>query len=146
MIYLISKINIKYHKHNENIAMHARKLHDQDVFIPHKHNPFDIPHKELQLEVFLEDLNAMQRSNIGIVSLPIGKDCSSELGWYAGNSKYVSALIIGDEWFTAKEQFESLERDWMLKGFLSDVTTNDPEVFKMLKKDPILQQKSVYIK
>jgi hypothetical protein len=145
MIYLISKINVKAHAHNENIAKRATVLHKQGVFIPHKHNPFDVPHKEMQLEVFQEDLNAMQQSSIGIVSLPIGKDCSSELGWYAGNSKYVSALIIGDEWYTAKEQFESLENDWMLKGFLSDVTTDDIEVFKMLKNDPILQYKSVFI-
>lgn len=145
MIYLISKIKPSVHKHNENIASYASKLHNQTVFIPHKHNPFDVPHKEMQLEVFQEDLNAMQQSSIGIVSLPIGKDCSSELGWYAGNSKYVSALIIEDEWFTAREQFESLEKDWMLKGFLSDVTTNDLEVFALIKKDPILQHKAVLL-
>ena len=146
MIYLISKIKKTVHLHNEKIAEYASNLYNQNVFIPHKHNPFDIPHKEMQLEVFNEDLNAMQQSTMGIVSLPIGKDCSSELGWYAGNSKYVSALIISDEWFTSMEQFKSLESDWMLKGFLSDVSTDDLDVFNLLKKDPILQYKAVYLK
>lgn len=145
MIYLISRIKPEAHGHNERIAECASELYKQSVFIPHKHNPFNTPHKKIQLDVFNEDLNAMQQSNIGVVCLPIGNDCSGELGWYAGNSKYVSAVIIDTDKFSAKEQFESLESDWMLKGFLSDVTTNSIEVFESLKKDPILQYKAVLI-
>lgn len=144
MIYLISKIKESAHAHNEFIADAASRLFEQSVFIPHKHNPYDIPHQELQLEVFLEDYNAMKQSSMGVVSLPIGKDCSSELGWYSGNSKYVTALLIDSPWVSAEKQFESLERDWMLKGFLSDVITNNKVVYEKLKKDSILQYKVVF--
>ena len=56
-------------------------------------NPYNLRHDKLSVGVFNMDYDAMKESDFGIVSLPIGEDCSSEIGWYAGNSKPIYCII-----------------------------------------------------
>jgi len=41
---------------------------------------------------------------------------------------------------------QQLSQDWMTKGFLSEVLTDDKNVFDVLSKDPILGNKLTLIK
>lgn len=141
MIYLISKIDKTAHKHNECISAISSNYFNSQVFIPHKHNPFDTPHNELEFQVFNEDLNVMKRSDIAVVSLPIGRDCSAEIGWFCGANKYVCTFVIETPYFSIEEQVALLKRDWMTKGFLSEVFVDDIKSFNDLSNDPILGNK-----
>ena len=88
----------------------------------------------------------MKRATIAVVALPIGCDCSGEIGWFAGANKYVCSFIINTPTFTAKEQIQSLKRNWMIKGFLSEVLVYTLEDFEELKLDPILGNKVTLVK
>lgn len=84
------------------------------------------------------------KSSYGVVSLPIGEDCSSEIGWYHGNGKPVIAVItdtgVGE---SPKEQYDNICRDWMVKGFLTKVMTNSYDVVSLILHDDILKNKLV---
>jgi nucleoside 2-deoxyribosyltransferase len=141
MIYLISKISKHAHRHNECIAAIASDYFKQGVFIPHEHNPFDIDHDKLEFQVFNEDLNQMKRAEIAVACLPIGNDCSGEIGWFAGANKYVCTFIIDTGHIPINDQITQLQKDWMTKGFLSEVFVQDKKIYDLLKEDKIIGNK-----
>jgi len=145
MIYLISRISPDAHAHNQYVANTASVLFDDEVFIPHLHNPFNTPHEKLQFEVFNTDLSAMKQSNIAVVSLPVGSDCSGEVGWFSGSGKYCCSILIGTPTCPIQTQVENLKVRWMIKGFLSEVFVADKDVYEYLSNDPIISNKVTLI-
>jgi nucleoside 2-deoxyribosyltransferase len=137
--YLVSKIKESQHRHNESLA----KFISGHSFIPHLNNPFNILHSKLEYSVFKMDLDAMIDSDFGAVSLPIGSDCSAEIGWFCGNNKPVYAYIYDSGYgMSCEDQYKNLSSRWMVKGFLTGVVVIDnQEVFDLAKEDPILKDK-----
>lgn len=142
MIYLISRISVEAHKHNLFIAEYAAKIFNDDVFVPHLHNPFNIQHHDLEQEVFDIDLTAMKASKMAAVAFPVGSDCSGEIGWFAGCNKPCCALIIESPSIPIDVQLFNLRRSWMLKGFINEVLTDNGRAFEILRNDPIVGQKT----
>jgi nucleoside 2-deoxyribosyltransferase len=132
--YLISRISKDAHLHNEAIS---RLIKDQgdEVFVPHQFNPTHIPHREMSDEVFRYDLQQMKLADYAVVSLPIGKDCASEIGWFHGANKPVKVYLIDSSFgLTASEQYESMNNDWMLKGFVTSIVVSCPDLMLRIKK------------
>lgn len=150
--YLIGRVHPSCHDHNDEIAELAEGPNlIKYVFQPHWYAPNDIPHEQFPKEVADEDIDQMERADIGIVALPIGVDCGSEIGWFAGKGKPVVAII--HNWSdpvtnrhapSRKAQWESLQRHWMVKTFLTKVIIVGDEL-TVDKADPILFDKTVYI-
>ena len=141
--YLVSKIKQSQHKHNEALADYVKG----NGFIPHLNNPFNIPHEKLEESVFEVDLNAMEEADFGVVSLPIGSDCSAEVGWFCGNGKPVFAYLYDSGYgYSCREQYENLKTRWMVKGFLTGViVVGDAELYQEVCNDPILRGKVSYV-
>jgi len=137
--YLVSKIKQKQHRHNESLS----EFISGHCFLPHLHNPFNILHSKLEHSVFQMDLDAMTTADFGIVSLPIGSDCSAEIGWFCGNDKPVYAYIYDSGYgMSCEDQYKNLSSRWMVKGFLTGVVVvNNQEVFELVQQDPILKDK-----
>jgi len=137
--YLVSKIKESQHKHNESLA----NFISGHCFVPHLHNPFNMVHSQLEHSVFQMDLDAMIDADFGAVALPIGADCSAEIGWFCGNDKPVHAYIYDSGYgMSCEDQYENLASKWMVKGFLTScVVVDNEEVFEMIKLDPILKDK-----
>jgi len=137
--YLVSRIKESQHKHNESLE----EFISGKGFVPHLHNPFNILHSKLEHSVFQMDLDAMIDADFGAVSLPIGEDCSAEIGWFCGNSKPVYAYIYDSGYgISCEDQYHNLSSMWMVKGFLTGVVVVDnQEVFDLVKEDPILKEK-----
>jgi len=92
------------------------------------------------------DLDAMVEADFGAVALPIGEDCSAEIGWFCGNAKPVFAYIYDSGYgASCEEQYQNLSSMWMVKGFLTRVVVvDDKRVFELVKQDPILKDKAEY--
>jgi len=137
--YLVSQIKEAQHRHNESLE----EFISGKGFVPHLHNPFNILHSKLEHSVFQMDLDAMEEADFGAVSLPIGTDCSAEIGWFCGNGKPVYAYIY-DSGFGAscEEQYANISSMWMVKGFLTGVVVIDSQdIFELVQQDPILKDK-----
>ena len=63
-----------------------------------------------------------------------GRDCAWEAGFYANSNKPLVVFV--------DDQLEWL-RDWMVKGGIDYVITNNPVTEGILKKDPILKYKEI---
>lgn len=129
-VYLIARISPDAHSWNDAVC---DSLDDRfEVFKPQEHNPFNTDHRDLQQDVFDVDLAAMERSQIGLVLPPYGRDCAWEVGWYAHSEKPVVAYV---------ETNTGWLRDWMVKGGLDQVFTPKHWMFDLLRKDNILADK-----
>lgn len=128
--------------HSNFIGKKAQLFFKEKVFFPHKNNPINIPHDKLDIDVFYLDVWTMKQSNRAVVFFPIGKDCSSEIGWFAGANKYICIFLIKSSFFSIKEQLDSLLTSWMLKGFIDEIFVEDTLAYKLLKKDNILKHKT----
>lgn len=74
----------------------------------------------------------MKWCDAGIVSLPIGNDCSSEIGWFAGARKPVYVII------ETLEEYDEIKGDWMVKGFLTGAIIKK-SILKTILTDKILK-------
>lgn len=133
-VYLIARISEDAHPWNNEICSQIKK--PIDVFKPQDHNPWNKQHETFSKNVFEIDLKAMEDSHFGLALPEFGSDCSWECGWYSNSHK---PLI-----FFVDTQLEWL-RNWMVKGGISYVTTNNKETFKILKKDPILKSAEIIL-
>ena len=141
--YLVSKIKQTQHRHNESLAAFI----SGDCFVPHLNNPFNVLHSELEQSVFQMDLDAIEDADFGAVSLPIGSDCSAEVGWFCGNNKPVYAYIYDSGYgMSCEDQYKNLSSRWMVKGFLTGViVVGALEIYNKISKDPILKGKVSYV-
>ncbi len=131
-VYLSARISKDAHEWNDKVCNSLTS--PISVFMPQKHNPWNMPHEEFPKEVYDEDIAAMRESHIGLLLPEYGKDCAWEVGWYSNSKKPMIIFIEGQlKWL----------RDWMVKGGLDYVITNSSKTWLILKKDPILKQKKI---
>jgi nucleoside 2-deoxyribosyltransferase len=131
-IYLCARISKDAHKWNEKVCGSLKS--PISVFMPQKHNPWNIKHEEFPKEIYDMDLAAMKESDICLLLVPYGKDCAWEIGWYTNSNKPVIAFINSElEWL----------RDWMVKGGIDYIVTTNSKTWKKLILDPILKYKKI---
>ncbi len=131
-MYLIAKIWKEVQDWNEEICSF---LHDTiDVFMPHRYNPFHLPPHEIPLDVFDKDMSEIRSSDFGLILPPYGNDCAYEVGVYNGMGRPVIAFT--------RHHTKWLD-DWMVKGGISCVVTDDKKTYKALKNDHVLSKKQV---
>jgi nucleoside 2-deoxyribosyltransferase len=131
-VYLSARISRDAHLWNDTVCKHLKRPFE--VFIPQIHNPWNISHEKFPKAVFEMDLNAMESSHIGLLLPEYGRDCAWEAGWYAKSDK---PLVV----FTS-DQTRWL-RDWMVKGGVDFVVTDNLNTLDILKQDPILDRRKV---
>lgn len=133
-MYLIAKVWEEHQPWNEEVCSF---LHEQiDIFMPHRFNPYELSPDEIPLAVYRQDLEEIMSSDFGLILPPYGNDCSYEVGVYTGMGKPVIAFTRNEtEWF----------KDWMVKGGITCVVTDNPEMYDMLLKDPMLGKSRVEI-
>ncbi len=134
-VYLSARISSDAHAWNNTVC----GLLDErfTVFKPQEHNPYNVDHRELELKVYEMDLEAMGRSDMGLLLPPYGRDCAWEVGWYSHSSKPLVVYVETDTGWL---------RDWMLKGGVDKVLTSQPWMYEILKNDPILGVKCSLLK
>ncbi len=133
-IYVIARISENAHLWTDKICS---QLDDSfKIFSPKDHNPWEKRHEKFGKNVFDVDLKAMKNSHMGLMLPEYGRDCAWEAGWYANSKKPVVAFVDSQmEWL----------RDWMVKGGLNYVVTNNPSTYRILKKDPILKHRKIIL-
>lgn len=134
-IYLIARISKDAHDWNNKIAdsLDQEKI---EIFKPHEHNPWNHRHETFAKDVFDTDMDAIKKSHIGLCLPEFGNDCSWECGWYSNSKK---PLVVFVDHQTA------WLRDWMIKGGINFVVTNNNDTFEKLKNDPILKYKTIIL-
>lgn len=133
-IYLSARISKDAHKWNNTVcdSLDSRI----EVFKPHENNPYNLDHRQFEKAVYEKDLEAMKESNIGLLLAPYGRDCAWEIGWYSNSGKPVVAYVENEtDWL----------RDWMIKGGLTKVITSNKDTYEILRKDPIVGDKIIFI-
>jgi hypothetical protein len=147
-IYLISRIHSNSHAHHEALC-NELKTHAfiKSIFIPFKWNPWTILPNEIELEVFLQDLQEMKKCTLGIISFPFGKDCSAEIGWFYGSSKKTVGILWDSGYGpSCMEQYESISMDWMVKGFIHQlIVIGCEKTYQKIQQDSILKNKVLFI-
>ncbi len=134
-IYLIARI-AKYAQPWNNKVASSFDKNIFEVFKPHEHNPWDKKHESFSQKVVDVDVEAIKNSDIGLVLPNFGKDCSWECGYYA-NSNKPAVIFVDDQLLWLK--------DWMIKGSIDFVITNNKKTHKILKQDHILKHKKIIL-
>lgn len=134
-IYLIARIAPDAHSWNNKVSDRLDKNRIA-VFKPHESNPGNIKHEIIERNVFETDLREIKESDIGLCLPEFGNDCSWECGWFSNSQKPLIAFV--------GTQIEWL-RDWMIKGGLNYVITDNRDTFNKLSADPILKDKSIFL-
>jgi hypothetical protein len=133
-IYVAARISEESRLWTDKVCDH---LDDSfELFKPKDHNPWSKRHEYFSKNVFDVDLKAMKRSHIGLLLPEYGTDCAWEAGWYS-NSKKPMVIFIDT-------QMEWL-RDWMVKGGIDYIVTNEQPTYKILREDPILRHKKIFL-
>jgi hypothetical protein len=134
-VYLISRISKDAHHWNNLITSFLDK-EKFDVFLPQENNPWNKKHKKFPQKIVDIDVKAINVSHIGLALPEFGKDCAWECGYYANSDK----ILI----FFVDNQLEWL-RDWMIKGSIDYLITNNLKTYQLFKKDPILNHKKIIL-
>ncbi|MFA6255348.1 MAG: hypothetical protein WC675_04965 [Patescibacteria group bacterium] len=132
-IYLIARISKDAHEWNNWVSsfLYTDKI---QVFKPHEHNPWNSSHEGFSYQVFEVDLNAIKSSDIGLCLPGFGNDCAWECGWYSNSSKPLVAFVHHQtNWL----------RDWMIKGGINYVITDNRNTYQKLINDHILHYKKI---
>lgn len=129
-VYIIARISEDAHAWTDAVCV-PLETYGFDVFKPKDHNPWNEKrHKKYSREVFETDLEAMKRSDVGLLLPEYGRDCASEAGWYGGSEKPLVVFVDSQTaWL----------RDWMVKGWVSAVISTNPATMEVLQNDPILK-------
>lgn len=131
-VYIISRISKDHHFWTDSVCDCLDKVFR--VFKPKDHNSWEKPHEKFSKKVFEVDLEAINKSHIGLMLPEYGRDCAWEAGYYANSKK---PLVV----FVDKQVLWL--RDWMVKGGIDYVITNNPITYSILKQDPILKYKEI---
>ncbi len=132
-IYIIARIDKDAHTWIDGVCDKLDK-NIFDIFSPKDHNPWNEKHEFFSKQVFDTDLVAIEKSDIGLMLPEYGCDCSWEAGWYASRKKPVVVFV--------NDQAKWL-KDWMVKGGVDYVITNNQKTLAILQKDPILKYKKI---
>ena len=134
-IYLISRISKDAHYWN-NLVVSFLNKEKFEVFVPQENNPWNKKHEKFPQKIVSTDIKAINNSHIGLALPEFGKDCAFECGYYANSEK----LLV----FFVDNQLAWL-RDWMIKGSIDYLITNNLETYKLLKKDSIVCHKGIFL-
>ncbi len=134
-IYLIARISKDAHSWNNWVTgqLNASKI---QVFKPHEHNPWNLEHQSFSKEVFEVDLQAIRDSHLGLCLPEFGNDCSWECGWYSNSHKPLVAFVSNQEQWL---------KDWMVKGGIDYVITDNCDTYQKLLNDRILGSKNIIL-
>jgi nucleoside 2-deoxyribosyltransferase len=94
-------------------------------------------HKYFSQHVYEECKEMIQESDVGLLIYPYGRDSSWEVGYYKGIRKPLFAYLNNFN----QDSIDRL-RDWMIKGSLDEIITNNLTALKILQKDTILSRKN----
>lgn len=131
-IYLSARIRKDAHNRNEEIC--KALCSPIRVFVPHRIENSDVKHEYLSLGIYKICVDEMEKSHMGLLLPPYGRDCSWEVGWYAKSRKPLVVFV--------NDQVRWL-RDWMVKGGMDYIITINPKIYQKLIKDPILKYKKI---
>jgi nucleoside 2-deoxyribosyltransferase len=133
-IYVIGRISQDAHAWTDEVCAPLEAV-GIEVFKPKDHNPWKrTRHEKYSRKVFTTDLLAMKRSHIGLMLPRYGCDCAWEAGWYANSDKPVIVFVSAQtQWL----------RDWMVKGGIGYVFTDNRLTYRRLKADPILKYATI---
>ena len=134
-IYLIARISPEAHNWNNKVA-DSLDSNTIEIFKPHDHNPWDTRHEKLEKAVFEVDLKETKESDIGLCLPEFGNDCSWECGWFSNSNKPLVAFVGAQTGWL---------RDWMIKGGLGYVITDNQNTFQQITNDPILKDKKIFL-
>jgi nucleoside 2-deoxyribosyltransferase len=133
-IYLSARVSKDAHDWNNKVAAVLKA--PIQVSKPHEYTPVDLEHKDFPRKIFKTCVREMQRSHFALLLPPYGRDCAWEIGWYYNSPKPV--ILFADE------QTEWL-RDWMVKGGIDYIVTNNKKTYGLLCKDPILRKNNIFL-
>src|SRR3990172_10202799 len=134
-IYLSSPVSSYQRSYNFFVADLLKKS-GHLIYLPQEISPQNISHKKFPEYVYSRCVEMIQSSNLGLLLLPYGRDCAWEVGYYKGINKPLF-VYIGK---LTKEQQERF-RDWMIKGSVDEIITNNKKTYNFIQKDPILKFK-----
>lgn len=134
-IYLIARISKDAHLWNNKVTSVFDKT-KFEIFKPQEHNPWNKKHESFSQKVVDIDIKAIKDSHLGLILPEFGKDCAWECGYYANSSK-PTVIFVDDQliWL----------RDWMIKGGINFMITNNQKTYKVLKQDHILKDKKIIL-
>lgn len=131
-MYLIAKIRGAAQPWNEEICSFLKP--PIRVFLPHKHNPYNLAPAKIPKRIHDLDVEQILASDAGLLLPPYGEDCAYEVGVYKGlrlagdRHRPVIAFTRGEtRWL----------RDWMVKGNVQCVVTDDPGTAEALRRDDL---------
>ncbi|MBU0615819.1 MAG: hypothetical protein KJ601_07035, partial [Nanoarchaeota archaeon] len=130
-VYVIGRIAKENQIRLEQIV--GRLGSEIECFVPHQHNPYD-QHPWMPPQAALRDWAEILYSDIGLAVTPVGRDCSWEIGSYAGLDKPIIIYIDSlDSWLSGS--YRNAE-DWMVKINPAQYATPDKKIAARLQQDP----------
>jgi len=133
-IYIIARISGDAHFWTDKVCNQLDNSFE--IFKSKDHNPWNEKHETFSKNVFDIDLEAIKKSHLGLMLPEYGNDCAWESGYYANSEKPLVVFVDAQrEWL----------RDWMVKGGVDYVITNNSSTYKKLKDDPILRYKKIIL-
>ena len=135
-IYVISNINPSRHSYIDEVCSHFGD--GFRIFKPHTDNKYNADNSKIEYGAFFTDKVEMNKADVSLVLMPLfGRDCSSEIGYSHGIGNCVIAYANRME----TEQERDWLNDWMVKGFLDYIITDNQQAFQLLGSNPLLRQK-----
>ena len=105
------------------------------VFLPQLFCPDELSHENYPVSIYNMCIDAMNECDLGIITLDCyGRDSSWECGWFKGREKILLGFATGSLRFL---------QDWMIKGGINGIITDNIEIEDAVKTDYILTSKPV---
>lgn len=132
-VYLIASVLDHTLIRNDRICGYLDKR--IDIFKPQTITP-EGDHRQFPRLVYDRCVSEIRRSDMGLLVVPYGRDCSWEVGYYSNSNKPVVAYVENEtEWL----------QDWMIKGGLDFAVTPEQSTFKILRRDLMLFDKTILL-
>jgi nucleoside 2-deoxyribosyltransferase len=141
-IYLIARIAKEYHKKQEALynQLERNKQYEFNFFMPHLHNPFNVPFSQLESEVAKTDYDTIENAHVGLILPPFGEDCSCEIGYFF--SRGIPTVLFAEENpANYHEKRDNWINNWMVKYAITGVAAENNEIYNIIKNDAILRCK-----
>ncbi len=118
-IYLCARVSDDAHIMNDKVIRALSS--DFEIFAPHLKEA-ELKDPKDPLEIYDLDILGMDSADICVTVAPYGKDCSWEMGYFAGAGKPIFMYV---------PNLRSVPLDeWMVCGGLSVIITDNTEVFE----------------
>ncbi|MEW6571358.1 MAG: hypothetical protein AB1390_09325 [Nitrospirota bacterium] len=112
------------------------------IFKPHCFNQYNEDNTKIEFEAFFKDQQEIDNADICLVLMPLyGRDCAAEIGYSQGMGKCVVAYV---KQMSTNQENDWLN-DWMVKGFLDYIVTDDLAAYQKLSSDQFIKRHEEYI-